>query len=77
MFSRQAAARKASESEQTLHSVARASGGCPHHGALGQAAAQLERLGRAQDLAGATRMWGLVDELFAKTLTEMKGLVAE
>ena len=65
---------------KTLAAVAHGvKGACGTVGAraLGQAAAQLERLGRAQDLDGATRMWGLVDELFAKTLTEMKGLVAE
>ena len=65
---------------KTLAAVAHGvKGACGTVGAraLGQAAAQLERFGRAQDLDGATRMWAQVDELFAKTLTEMKGLVAE
>lgn len=65
---------------KTLAAVAHGvKGACGTVGAraLGQAAAQLERLGRAQDLEAATQMWGLVDELFAKTLTEMKGLVTE
>ncbi len=64
---------------RTLAAVAHGvKGACGTVGAaaLGQAAAQLERLGRAEDIPGATALWPVVDELFAGTIREIQDLVA-